>query len=88
MNQQIAAGKWKQAKGKIQSTWGKLTDQELDEISGNTKSLIGKVQEKYGYSLEKARNEVSSFFEKMEKAEDDEQKRRMDGESIKPRFPK
>ena len=55
-------GRWKQMKGEIQKQWGKLTDDELAEIEGNQEKLIGKIQEKYGYTREKARMEVDSWM--------------------------
>ena len=29
-------GDWKQAKGKIKEKWGKLTDDDLAQVNGNT----------------------------------------------------
>lgn len=55
-------GRWKQIKGEIQKQWGKLTDDELDEIEGNREKLIGKIQEKYGYTKERAQMEVDSWM--------------------------
>jgi uncharacterized protein YjbJ (UPF0337 family) len=55
-------GRWKQMKGHVQMQWGKLTDDELDQIEGNKDILIGKLQEKYGYTKEQARMEVDRFM--------------------------
>lgn len=55
-------GRWKQIKGEIQKQWGKLTDDELDEIEGNREKLIGKIREKYGYTKERAQMEVDSWM--------------------------
>lgn len=55
-------GRWKQMKGHIQKQWGKLTDDEIDEIEGNKDILIGKLQEKYGYTKEQARMEVDTWM--------------------------
>ncbi len=41
-------GNWKQAKGKIKEQWGKLTDDDLDQINGRREQLEGKIQERYG----------------------------------------
>lgn len=54
MNWDILEGKWEKFKGDAQIQWGKLTDDELDVISGNKTKLAGKIQEKYGYSKERA----------------------------------
>lgn len=62
MNTDILEGKWKQLKGKAQQQWGKLTNDELDQISGKREELVGLVQEKYGYAKERAEEEVDSFY--------------------------
>lgn len=48
MNRDVLEGKWRQFRGRIKTQWGKLTDDELDEIEGNFDLLVGKIQEKYG----------------------------------------
>jgi uncharacterized protein YjbJ (UPF0337 family) len=62
MNEDILAGKWKQLRGEVQKRWGQLTDDELDQIEGSQTKLIGKLQERYGYTVEKARAEVNEFL--------------------------
>jgi uncharacterized protein YjbJ (UPF0337 family) len=54
-------GMWKQIRGEAKVQWGKLTDDDLDQIDGNTDKLIGKVQERYGYERAKAEEEVNRF---------------------------
>ena len=58
----IFAGKWKQLKGEVKAKWGKLTDDEIDQIEGNSEKLIGKLQEKYSITKEKAEAELSEFL--------------------------
>ena len=48
MNRDILEGKWRQIRGHVKTQWGRLTDDELDEIEGNVDLLVGKIQEKYG----------------------------------------
>jgi len=62
-NQDVLAGKWKQARGKVKQWWGKLTDNDLDRISGQVDQLVGIVQERYGYTREQAEREVAKFME-------------------------
>ncbi len=64
-NQDVLAGKWKQVRGKAKQTWGKLTDNDLDRITGRFEELSGLVQERYGYTREQAEKEVTRFIEKM-----------------------
>jgi len=62
MNKDILSGKWKQLKGQAKMRWGKLTDDELDMMTGKSEELIGKIQEKYGYTREEAEREVQDFI--------------------------
>lgn len=57
MNKDTLEGNWKQLKGKVKETWGKLTDDEVDEINGRKKNFIGKIQEKYGLKKDEAERE-------------------------------
>ena len=65
-NQDVLAGKWKQIRGKAKQMWGKLTDNDLDRISGRFDELAGLVQERYGYTREQAEKEVTRFIEQIE----------------------
>jgi uncharacterized protein YjbJ (UPF0337 family) len=58
MNQDIFTGQWKQMRGTLKSWWGKLADDDLERIGGQTDKLIGWIQEKYGQTREQARQEV------------------------------
>ena len=62
MNADILRGKWNQLKGEVKSQWGKLTDDDLDRVEGDTDKLIGRVQERYGYAREQAQREVDDFL--------------------------
>ena len=61
MNKDIFKGKWEQLKGNVQKEWGKLTDDDLDKIKGDSKILIGKLQEKYGMTKDEAKKEVEKL---------------------------
>jgi uncharacterized protein YjbJ (UPF0337 family) len=58
MNQDILAGKWKQMRGELKTWWGKLTDDDVERISGQKDKLVGLIQERYGYTREQAEQEV------------------------------
>jgi len=58
MNQDVFSGQWRQMRGTLKSWWGKLADDDLERIGGQTDKLIGWVQEKYGQTREQARQEV------------------------------
>ena len=61
MNKDIAGGNFKQMKGKIKQQWGKLTDDEIDQMEGNAEILAGKLQERYGLAKEDAEKQARDF---------------------------
>ena len=61
MNKDILKGKWMQIRGDVKKNWGKLTDDDLSQIDGDRDKLVGRLQERYGYSREKAEQEVNHF---------------------------
>ena len=63
MNKNILEGKWKQLRGAVREKWGALTDDELDQIAGNSERLAGILQEKYGYSQMEAERQIDEFLE-------------------------
>jgi uncharacterized protein YjbJ (UPF0337 family) len=54
MNWDEVTGKWNQLKGSVKERWGKLTDDDLTMIDGKRDRMIGKIQERYGITKEKA----------------------------------
>jgi len=61
MNWDQFEGKWKQYKGKVREKWGKLTNDDLDVITGRRDQLVGKVQERYGIAKEEAQRQVDEY---------------------------
>lgn len=61
MNRDIIEGNWKQIKGDVKIRWGKLTDDQLDVISGNREKLAGKIQEHYGVGRDEADKQIKEF---------------------------
>ena len=62
MNEDTLKGQWMQIKGKARERWGKLTNDDLDQIQGGAEQLIGKVQERYGVARDKAKSEVDAWL--------------------------
>jgi uncharacterized protein YjbJ (UPF0337 family) len=62
MNADILRGKWTQIKGDVRKKWGKLTDDDLTQIEGESEKMIGKLQERYGYRREQAEKELNEFL--------------------------
>ncbi|MDN5869738.1 MAG: CsbD family protein [Nitrococcus sp.] len=65
MNWDQIKGNWKQFKGNARTQWGKLTDDELDQIDGHREMLVGKIQERYGINKEEADKQVKDFEERL-----------------------
>lgn len=61
MNKDIVSGNFKQLKGKIKQQWGKLTDDEIDQMEGNAEILAGKLQERYGVTKDEAEKQAREF---------------------------
>jgi uncharacterized protein YjbJ (UPF0337 family) len=66
MNKDQFEGKWKQMKGHAKEKWGKLTDDDLDEIQGRLQILVGKIQERYGHDREAATEAVESWMKEQD----------------------
>ena len=62
MNRDVLQGKWKQLKGNLKVKFGKLTDDDIAQTEGNEEKIVGKLQERYGYSKEQAQNEWDRFL--------------------------
>jgi uncharacterized protein YjbJ (UPF0337 family) len=43
----------------VRQWWGKLTDDDVNQIDGNVDKLVGRLQERYGYAKEDAEKEVN-----------------------------
>ena len=60
MNDDILEGQWKQVKGSVRNWWGKLTDDDVDRIAGKSEKLVGLLQERYGWTKERANEEFTT----------------------------
>jgi uncharacterized protein YjbJ (UPF0337 family) len=68
MNRDVLSGQWKQLKGKVRQQWGRLTDDEVDQIAGSRDQLVGKIQERYGRSRDEAERELDRWLEEEERS--------------------
>jgi uncharacterized protein YjbJ (UPF0337 family) len=64
MTSQDFAAKWEQIKGQIKEKWGKLTNDDVLAVEGKQDQLLGKLRERYGYSPQQAKTELSTFMER------------------------
>lgn len=62
MNWDQIEGKWETFKGQVRERWGKLTDDDMQTIKGKRGQLEGRLQERYGYARDRARDEVDNFM--------------------------
>ncbi|MGH8161420.1 MAG: CsbD family protein [Gammaproteobacteria bacterium] len=60
-NQDQFEGQWKQIKGGIREQFGKLTDDDVEQIAGKRDKLLGKLQERYGDSREEAEKRLNRY---------------------------
>jgi uncharacterized protein YjbJ (UPF0337 family) len=61
MNSDRWEGYWKQMKGKMREQWGKLTDDDWEQVAGKKDQFLGKLQERYGYSREEAERQYDEW---------------------------
>lgn len=66
MNNDMAQGQWKQIQGKAKALWGKLTDDDLERAAGKVDVLAGLLQEKYGYTRQRAVKDIDKHLTEYE----------------------
>ncbi len=64
MNQGIIRSKWHEIQGKVTQQWDKITYDDLVQINGSHETLEAILNEKYGYDMEKAQEEIDKFLVK------------------------
>ncbi|NLX85268.1 MAG: CsbD family protein [Synergistaceae bacterium] len=62
MNADILKGKWHEIQGDVKKKWGKLTDDDMLVIDGQSEKLLGILQTKYGYQKDMAQKEYDDFL--------------------------
>ena len=63
MNWDIIKGKWQELKGEARQQWGKLTDDDWQEVAGEKDKLLGKLQQRYGWSKDEAERRADEYFD-------------------------
>ena len=62
MNWDQIKGEWREAKGKLRSKWGKLTDDDLEQIAGKKDILVGRLQRRYGWKKDQAEQSLDDYL--------------------------
>jgi uncharacterized protein YjbJ (UPF0337 family) len=62
MNEDTLKGQWTQLKGKVREQWGKLTNDDVEQIQGKSQQLVGRIQERYGIAREEAQRQVDDWI--------------------------
>ena len=55
------AGAWKQVRGEVRKEWGKLTEDDLEQIKGERTLLVGKIQQRYAIAVEEANHQIDQW---------------------------
>jgi uncharacterized protein YjbJ (UPF0337 family) len=63
MDADVLKGKWKQLRGEVKRQWGRLTNDDLDKAEGRRDKMVGVIQERYGYTKDRAEREVDDFLD-------------------------
>jgi len=63
----ILQGKWHELKGQARQTFAKLTDDDIERLSGKMEELSGVLQQKYGYNKAKADAEINNWVKEADK---------------------
>ena len=66
MNWDQIEGKWKQYSGRAKEKWGKLTDDDLQQIAGQRDQLVGKLQERYGIAKDQVEDQIDEFIKSLD----------------------
>jgi uncharacterized protein YjbJ (UPF0337 family) len=54
---------WHQLKGRIRSEFGKLTDDDMEQVRGNKERLIGKIEQRYSETRDAATRKLNALLE-------------------------
>ena len=69
MNWDELEGQWKQMRGSIREKFGKLTDDDIQVIAGKKDQFLGKLQERYGISRERAQKDLDTWLQGLHETE-------------------
>ena len=59
-------GNWKLMSGSVRHEWGKLTQNDVEQIKGDVEVLSGKIQHHYGVAQAEARKQIEQWVSKFQ----------------------
>lgn len=71
INEETLKGKWADIKGEIRTQWGKLTDNDLEQVKGNATSITGLIQQRYGAKKEEVEGALEKIVSRFSKKSED-----------------
>jgi len=57
----VIGRKWEQVRYKINARWGKLTEEDIDQINGSHRRFVTTLQARYGYVKEEAEDQIQRY---------------------------
>ena len=67
MNWEQVETKWKQLTSSAKENWSKLTENDLQQISGKREQLVARIQEAYGITKREAEKQVWDWGKAVER---------------------
>lgn len=64
MNWDRIEGSWKQFTGSAREQWGKLTNDDIDQVEGKREKLAGRIQERYGIAKDEAERQIDDWLKR------------------------
>jgi uncharacterized protein YjbJ (UPF0337 family) len=61
MNEDTLKGQWREFKGELQKSWGKITGDEYEATKGDVNAIAGLLQQRYGLAKEEASRRISEL---------------------------
>ena len=58
---------WHDLRGALRAKWGKLTDDDFEQIAGDKDRFLGKLQRRYGYKKNQAESELNQWLSAFER---------------------
>jgi uncharacterized protein YjbJ (UPF0337 family) len=55
------AGAWKQVRREVRKEWGKLTEDDLEQIKSERTILVGKIRQRYDIAVEEANHQIDKW---------------------------